>query len=53
MAILIILAILIIMCFNDDKNNTFTVTCDKCGSHDVTVTPNGLKCNNCGAECKN
>ena len=52
--IYIILAIIIIFAISGgSKTNTFTVTCDKCGSHDVNITSNGLKCRNCGAECKN
>lgn len=49
-----ILAILIILAISGgSKTNTFTVTCDKRGSHDVNVTANGLRCRNCGAEYKN
>ena len=53
MEIIAIIAIIILICANGNKNSTFTVTCDCCGSHDVEVTANGLKCRNCGAECKN
>lgn len=47
-----ILALLIIFCITT-RNDNFTVKCDRCGSTDVMATNNGLKCHNCGAECKN
>ena len=39
---------------NEDKSTPFTVICNDCGSHNVTVTAFEyydlqIKCNNCGA----
>lgn len=50
--VLIALAIIaIILIANRDKPDSFTVTCDKCGSHNVTRTGYGFRCNDCGAGC--
>jgi hypothetical protein len=40
---------IIILIANRDKPDTFTFTCDKCGSHNVTYDGYGFKCHNCGA----
>jgi VCBS repeat-containing protein len=54
MGLAIAVTIIVLLLFHgNNETDTFTVTCDKCCSHDVNVTSNGLKCRNCGSECKN
>lgn len=56
MGILIFIAIIYALSCLDNalnRGDTFTTTCDKCGSRNVSITAYGLKCHNCGAERKN
>ena len=47
-----VIGFLILICKWSDKESTFTVTCDHCGSRDVFITHSGIKCRNCGSEMR-